>query len=156
MKNLHGLLILALAFTFLLPVPAAAQHWTAEEQEVIDHVRTTLDTLVKHGEVDIDVWMELVPDETFFWWFTTDPVPTHLENIPAVFEQFRGARYLWADVKPVTVKVHGDVALIGYYSSIGFVDSNGESRLLQDKRLEVLRKVDGQWRFFGSMVSDGA
>ncbi len=94
MKKLLNLLTLAFAFACLLPITAVAQHWTAEEQEVIDHVRTTINRLVEYGDMDqglLDLWMDLVPDETFFWWFTTDPVPTHLENVPAVFQRFRGA-----------------------------------------------------------------
>ena len=151
--------IAAVLFVLLIPFAATAQNWTAEQQEVMDHIKSCWDAWEKaFEEKNFDIWAEACPcDEDHAMWWTNEVTPESLET------QKRGLtgglwsrmykRWDWLDLRPLSVKIDGDVALVHFHGIWVGESYKGEVSLAEHKRFEVFRKKNGQWTFIGGMVS---
>jgi len=148
-----------LIFILLIPFAALAQNWTTEQQEVIDHIKSCWDGWVKAlEEKNFDIWAEVCPfDEDAAYWFTFSGTPAIGTGIQK--RGLTGGLFLkwkkvdWLDLRPISIKIDGDVALVHFYGVWVEEDYKGEVSQTEDKRFEVFRKKDGQWTFIGGMVT---
>jgi Domain of unknown function (DUF4440) len=62
----------------------------------------------------------------------------------------------WQDLKPISVQIDGDVALIYYSVTWTVVPMSGESRRNPSHRLTVFRRVNGQWLMAGGTIAAAA
>ena len=145
----------------VLGTAATAQRWTSEQQEVVRHIQGCWDGWIKVYEESqsFDKWTRddcaTLPDA--MQWLTTDGAPTDFEMERRGLDGKIFARLMqnpqWLDVRPVSIKIDGDVALIHYYAVWVTDDPAGEASQTQQKRLEVFRKIEDQYHFLGGMVS---
>jgi ketosteroid isomerase-like protein len=151
--------VISLLFVLLIPFAASAQNWTAEQQEVIDHIKSCWDGWVKALEAkNYDIWADVCPcDKDGAYWFTSAGAPAIGQE-----NQKRGLtgglftwwkKMAWLDLRPISIKIEGDVALVHFYGVWVAEDYKGEVSQIEDKRFEVFRKKDGQWTFIGGMVT---
>ena len=149
MKRL-SLILLLTAVT--IPNAVFAQRWSAEQQEVLDHIRACWEA----GNTRIyDNWVAVCkPVENRLWWNTSEGLPGNNEHGRAATEagwKTNNRETLWRDSRPLDVQIHGDVALVYFYALFGWTGDGG-IHTTEQKRLEVFRKVDGQWTTIGGMV----
>ena len=152
----HLLLFLLI---FFIPFTASAQNWTPEQQEVIAHIKTCWDGWIKAFEQkDRGLWDEVCPcAEGFTLWGTHNGAPASYEN------QTRGLsgglfsrlnkKIDWLDLRPLSVKIDGDVALVHFYAIFVVENNKGEIARNEQKRFEVFRKKDGKWTLLGGMTT---
>ena len=62
-------------------------------------------------------------------------------------------RIKWTDLRPLLVKIDGDIALVHFYAYVIIEDYKGDISNREQKRFEVFRKKEGKWKFIGGMVT---
>lgn len=147
-------------FVLLIPFASSAQNWTAEQQEVIDQIKSCWDAWVKAlGEKNYDIWAEACPcDEDAVGWSASEGAPLIVQEYwkrsitGGLVPWFN--KINWIDLRPISIKIDGDVALVHFYGVWVVEDYKGEAFQLESKRFEVFRKKDGQWTVIGGMVAD--
>lgn len=137
------------SLSLILAGPLSAQHWNAEEQALVDHIKTCWDAWVEtRPQPDPDRFFEQCPyaEDASRWW-TNASVPQTKESIirnwinPPV-------DIGWVDLTPIAIRIWDDVAMVQMYGSWKARTPNGPVTT-EFKRTEVFRKVDGRWMFVG-------
>jgi hypothetical protein len=149
--------VLAVVLFAALAVPTAAwaQQWSAEEQELVDHLESVWDQIEQNNEATFEIWRETVnPREDLVWWFTDQGVPYDLGASEKWHQGWanRTDKYTYLDVRPIAVRVIDSVGMVWFYAYGESLDANGEYRQFSGKRLEIFHKTDEGWKFVGGMV----
>lgn len=155
MKKL-SFLVLVLFISFSV----SAQNWTAEQKEVIEHIKSCWDGWNKaFVEKNFDFWAEVCPCENgHAYWFTNQGAPEM--GIDAVKRAMNNGllswemkRIKWTDLRPLSVKIDENVALVHFYAYSIIEDYKGNISQVEQKRFEVFRKKEGKWTLIGGMVT---
>ncbi len=106
--------IATLALVLLMPVGAAAQQWTKEQQEIIDHIKMCWDAWVTAlGHETPDHFYESCPiDERAHFWWTSHAAPANEQEVRRSWRVIREVDDDWVDMRPVYIDVFGDVAIV--------------------------------------------
>ena len=136
-----------------------AQEWSAEQKEVIAHIKACFDANVRtHQDKNTDHFFAACPcEKDVYWWVASEGAPRQFVNLEArltaegLYWQMK--RENWLDVRPLSIKIDGDVALIHFYFIWIVENYRGEIFQLEQKNLNVLRKKNGRWTFLGGMTS---
>ena len=153
-RSFFPAIALLLFFSFQL----SAQTWSTAQQQVIDQVQTCFDNWWKATNAnDLSVFLKACPcDEDFAVWSSVYGAPVGIDAVEGLFSQgvaAPSAEPPTVIIRPVRVKVAGDVAVIFYYLNVYQVDP--ESLFLNfnsAKRTTMLRRVSGKWQLVGDMV----
>jgi len=146
-------LIACLASLVLLPVVATAQTFSAEEQEITDLTHSCWAAWVAEDLSAIDRACNEHEDARFWW--TAEAVPAagwsakHAERWAEAFHPRTDLLY-W-EVRPASVRIFGDVALIHIWATATVVDDNGQTTTNSQKRLDIWQRIDGRWTKIGGM-----
>ena len=150
-------LSVVLILCFLFSFPLIAQNWTADQQEVLDQIKKGWSSWEEAVNAkDLNIWLDkFQPADDFTGWWTSDGGLWTLEKDKRTFDSWVKDvnNFYWEGVQPLSIKVYGDVALAYFYSTYNMEDKTGKTTRMEDKRLEVYRKVDGIWRWSDAMVS---
>ncbi|MGW8265952.1 MAG: nuclear transport factor 2 family protein [Longimicrobiales bacterium] len=155
--------ILALfAIALVTPQGAWAQQWTPEEQGLIDNIKMCWDAWMEAVEaMDVEIHYRKCPqvDDVSMWW-TDFGAPEGKQMARRNFGQIAAVDLAWLDIRPVAVRIWGDVGMVQFY---GYWSARTPGRpvVTEFKRTEVFRRVDGQWVFLGGQgtpasAADGA
>ena len=136
---------------------ATGQQWSKEQQEFLEYLRKCWEAWEEAKQKkDLDIWTRaLRPDKEVVWWWANEGMPTgSLGN--AFYKIITWSetpyRVFWSEIRPIHVKIHGDVALVFYYGIGEVQDKDGKLHVWESKFLEVFRKQDGLWTYLGGMV----
>ncbi len=155
MKNLS--LIIAVLCLLSASIQIKAQTWTAEEQEIIKRVETGwISWQDAVNQNDLSIWLKAAnPTEDWNCWWVQDGALWDLPDTKRNFELFIKdvRKYYWMNVNPLSIKVHEDVAFIWFYASYAVEDKAGITTNTEEKRFEVYRKIDGEWRWSAGMAA---
>ena len=130
--------------------PATAQQWSPQQKELIQHIQTCLDTW--HGKV-FDRWFSICqPDSNSVFWNTSEGSTNNLASWRKGLEaQIKaGYEYIYTEMRPISVLINRDVAIVHYYMISERLDS-GKRIKVEQKRMEVFRKAGNQWILMGGM-----
>ncbi len=120
---------------------ASAQDWSPQQKEVWSRVQQCLDFFVAKN---FDSMGGCVHDR-FSGWLYGEPVPrgkAYFNTVTRhIMESVSVATY---DLRPVSIVVIDDVAVVHYYSFMVF---EGSLNVTQDKWTDVLVKENGVWRW---------
>ena len=144
-------LALSLALT-LAASGAAAQEWNADQQSLIDHVRTCFDAWVEALEDETPARFEdaCAMDERAHWWWTAEGSPNlNLEEIRRNWHVIREVDDDWASLRPVYVDIFGDVGIIYLYAHWRANTADG-TVVTEARRTEVYQRRSGEWVFIGA------
>jgi ketosteroid isomerase-like protein len=129
-----------------LPSQLAAQEWSAEQQEVWETVQTYLDFANKG---DAEGFMSYF-HEDFLGWDRSQLVPTNKADRWLMVEHnLATRRAVWRILKPVAIKIHGDVAIAYYYQILTLRYAEGEVRTGQSQWMDILMKQGDKWVLIG-------
>ena len=135
----------------------SAQSWSPDEQAIIDRVKRCNDG-----------WVESIRDKRFekftsvcpetrdaVFWYPGSAAPARYAGSDGVWSRFSSSlrAVTWADMRPVTVQVDGDLALIYYAVTWIPVPATGEPVRRPSHRLNVFRRVNGRWLMAGGTVA---
>jgi hypothetical protein len=151
--------MLLVVFSALTPRAIEAQSWSASEQEAIDHLRACWQTW---STEDYDAWTQTCNlDPSGSYWSSEELAPNsmvtgqgYLRDI--VMQNLQDGDVVAWDIRPIKVTSWGDVVGVYFYGIMHMRDSDGSVSIVQDRRLEILRKVDGRWGVVGGMMVVGA
>ena len=147
------------ATSALTPRAIVAQSWSAEEQEAIDHLRACWETW---STENYDTWTQTCNlDPSGSYWSSEELAPNsmatgqgYLRDI--VLQTLQDGDVVAWDIRPIKITTWGDVVGVYFYGIMHLRDSEGNVSIVQDRRLEILRKVDGRWSVVGGMLVVGA
>lgn len=124
---------------------AAAQQWSAEEQEVLDHLAECWDIWMAGVEAGTPTqWLsECSTPSSSYWGF--DGAPITNEFVQRTWGIISGRDLGWVDIRPVLLRVMDDVAVLHFYGYWRAPADGGET-VTEAKRTEVFRKIDGRWK----------
>lgn len=141
--------VLLFGLLLMVPSPMVAQEWTAEEQDLLDHIKTCWDAWIDtRSQPDYERFFQRCPwDQDVSMWWTNDGMPQTMERtirnwvIPPV-------DVAWLDLNPIAIRIWGDVAMVQMYALWKAKTPDGLVTT-EYKRTELFRKVDGRWVFLG-------
>ena len=146
--------IFLLAF-LMGPLSLSAQEWSKEEQEFLDYLNVMWDELEQNNEATHELWKETMnPREDLTWWFTNQSMPMDLPAIKKWHKNWQkiDGTYSYFNVRPIEVKIEGDMAMVWYYFYGEWWEKDDERHYWEDQRFEVFKKDGSEWIFLGGMV----
>jgi hypothetical protein len=142
-----------MAVSALTPQAIAAQSWSVQEQEAIDHLRACWETW---STEDYDAWVETCNlDPSGSYWSSEELAPNPMETghgylRDIVLQTLQDGDVVAWDIRPIKVTTWGDVVAVYFYGIMHLRDSDGNVSIVQDRRL------DGRWGVVGGMLVVGA
>lgn len=147
--------IAALAAFPFVPATASGQHWTPEEQEIIDLNQSCWDAWGNEDFAAARRTCNEHPDGRHWW--TAESAPgigwfeKNADRWAAAFHPIEDRLY-W-EVRPLSVRIFGDVALIHFWGTVTTIDDQGVRTTVARKQLNIWQRVDGRWTWIGGMAS---
>jgi hypothetical protein len=142
---------------FVLCVSVSAQSWTPEEKQIVDKSKQCWDAWERAvREKNYQIWEDFCrPAQDLQVWSTTDGSLQSLESFRTGFDGWVSgvSNVYFENLQPLSIRIHGDLALVYFYATYYVVDQEKNSTRHEDQRFEVFRKVEGEWRWIGGMVS---
>ncbi len=137
--------VLALALVFAAS-PALAQEWSDEQMEVWRNVETYWDLSV---EEDLEGFMAYFHDDFLGWrrgqWFPTNKA----DRRASIMHSFETEEIVSHTLKPVGIKLHGDVAIVHYYFSYTSREAEGNEATADGHWTDILLKQGNRWVMIG-------
>ena len=131
--------------TIFISFNLQAQEWTTEQKEVWKNVETYWDLLASG---DIDGFLGYFHDD-FSGWRNDSPLPDDKNTRAKAIKFFMSdTESLFYNIKPVAIKIHGDVAFVHYY----YVDLSRvgeEEEMVAGRWTDVLLKQGDKWVMIG-------
>jgi ketosteroid isomerase-like protein len=128
-------------------VPSAeAQQWSPGQQEVITQLKQCWDVWmdgVRSGSPE--AWLRDCTEPGFTFW-GPDGAPAGADVIRRNWKNIAAQDLGWLDVRPLGVRLIGDVALVQFYGYWSAATPSGPAAT-EWKRTEVFHKVNGKWLF---------
>lgn len=125
---------------------ATAQQWSTEQQEVISALEGCWDIWMEGlRSNDPEEWISKCSTEDATYWWSVEGTPNGVDFLRRQWETFAKQDERWVDLRPVGIRVLGNVAIVHFY---GYWQAplDGRSVVTEAKRTEVFQKTDGQWR----------
>ena len=143
-------ILTVVSLSLILAGPLSAQNWTAEERGVIDQIETCWDAWIEAQEAGgPDLFFERCPyDERASMWWTDFGAPQTPEGVLREWDFSSAVDLDWVDLRPIAVRIWGDVAMVQLYGIWKANTSDGPVTT-EFKRTELFQNRDGQWVFVG-------
>ena len=144
-----------LLLTAVLPATASAQHWTPEEQSMINAVAHCWDQV--RNLTPEHIMTECRPtDRTVYWW-TPETAPHYFlsgwnEGLWAAWN----LTLISQDLRPIRVQVDGDFGFIFFHGIRVYRTADGARETESWKGYEVWKRTAGGWGFHGGMGTPDA
>ena len=150
---MRKLMVIIVMIGLSIPTSLLAREWTTQQQEFLTFFNSLVDSFAQ-GPQTYEYWEKQVrPDEELLWWFTHQAMPLDLDSVKRLSPAGNIDHYLYIDIKPIDIKIHGNHYFIFYYNSGAYVDKQGERHVWEDKRLEIYERSKEEWQFLGGMVT---
>jgi len=105
-------------------------------------------------------WVDTLLAEDFTGWSNANPTPRTKESV-RMWQKFESKQWdgEMHELYPLSIVVHGDMAVAHYLYSNAGEDAEGETRVINGRFTDVLVRIDGEWKFIawhgGSDGDDG-
>lgn len=146
---------LIILLLFVIPLQLLAQNWSPEEKAVLEKIKLAWQSWEDAvNQKDLSIWLEKAnPSDTWTAWFLPDNGLWTLEDTKRNFELLCKdiARFYWINITPLKIKVIEDHAYTWFYVTSAIEKKDGSMINNEDKRLEIYRKIDGEWRWEAGM-----
>jgi hypothetical protein len=141
----------AIAVSFALPTGSAPATVQADvEQELLAELESCWDAWMDGvRQNDAEVFFDgcNLDQDALFWW-SQDGAPQTFDQVRRIWDTISETDERWVGIRPVGVRVFGDVAIINLYGYWQAATPEG-SVVTEFKRTEVFqRRADG-WTFIG-------
>ena len=138
--------VLATVLAVVLANPAVA-NWSEEQTAVWSVVEQSwVDDAEETGE-----WPTAYVAEGYSSWGDTEAIPSNLaQAVASVRFGDESSTTVFYQVKPVTISINGDTAVVNYYSTVVSENSEGERNRRVSAITETLVRRDDTWLFLGS------
>ena len=143
---MNRVLPLLAVITLAAPTAAAAQQWSTQEQQVLDHLAECWDIWMEGVESGSpDRWLSDCSTPTSTYWGAQDGAPIANDFLRRSWGAVSGRDLGWVDIRPVSLTVTDDIAVLHFY---GYWQAPGPDGtvITEAKRTEVFRLIDGRWK----------
>lgn len=143
----------------LLAGSTMAQEWSTEQKEVIEQIKACWNANVRaYQEKNSDRFFAVCPcEKDAYWWVASEGAPRQFMHLTARLTAedllWSIKRQNWLDLRPLSIKIDDDVALIYYYSTWIVENYRGEISQFEQKHFEVYRKKNKRWTVLGGMAA---
>jgi len=138
--------LVAFVVGLALPSPSAAQEWSAQQQEIWRNVQTYWDLYAKEN---VEAHMVYLHDD-FLGWVTGQPFPTSKADRKAsMLRNIETSENVLYTLKPIGIKVHGDVAIVHYFFTSTDLDAAGKQTTSSGHWTDILLKQGNKWVMIG-------
>lgn len=146
-----------LSVVLYFPIVVLAQNWTIVQSAVIDQIKKNWDAWeAAIKQKDLNIWLkECQPTKDFVHWYGEHGSLWSLEAIERFFAKWsKGVNdFYWENLQPSSVKIYGDVAVVYYYVMSNTQSTENKCVRVEQKRMEVFRKIGGKWRWSDAMIT---
>jgi len=148
MKRFTGSSFLLTALCFILPVstPLRAQEWSAAQKDVWKNVEayTALNT-----QRNLEGFLEYFHAD-YCGWAYEDALPSDKASIRKYIEyRWKTTKILFSEIKPVAIKIYGNVAIVHYYYTTVYADAEGKEKSASGRWTDILMKQGDKWVMIG-------
>jgi ketosteroid isomerase-like protein len=142
----HGRLSAAVlacaAFAGALP----AQEWSAAQKEVWSNVEAYNQAWAKK---DLEGFMAYFDDD-YLGWSRGDALPsTKADARKWLAYSFESKDVVLWDIKPVGIKIHGEIAFVHYFYSVVTRGKDGKDKAENGRWTDILKKKGQRWVMIG-------
>lgn len=136
---------LLIVFVLSSLVTATAQNWNDDQLDVINSLKGCWDTWLSAIEQgDPEIWISECTDGDYTYWWASQGAPNNPETLRRDFEKAADTDEDWLDIRPLAVKIVGDVAIMHFYGYWRAKTPDG-STTTEALRTEIFQKVNGKW-----------
>lgn len=121
------------------------QEWSTEQKEALGIIEKMDESWANR---DLDGYMSCL-HENFIGWFQEDPLPIDKKSLRHWEEHWLStSKILRNEIKPVSIKVTDNIAIVNFYGTTVREDENG-SKLIYSKWTNICKKENGEWLIIG-------
>lgn len=136
----------AMSFAWFVPNLLYAQEWSAAQKDVWK-MEETCSALYVAG--DLEKFMAYFDDD-YLGWYNRDPLPsTKAELRKWIEHDMKTNKVLVQSIKPVGIKIHGDIAFVDYYYVQTIKDAEGKEKTERGRWTDILMKQGDNWVLIG-------
>ncbi len=123
-----------------------AQEWTPAQKEVWKNVNTYWEIMTKG---DVNGFLEYFHAD-YAGWENGEPLPsTKEETRKWLSYSYAEGKVLIFDLKPVAIKIHGDVAIVDYFYTMVKENKDGKKNPETGRWTDILLKQGTKWVLIG-------
>lgn len=149
--------IIIIVVAWLGTSPVSAQSWSPAQQAVIDQITRCNDGWVESiARKTFELYATSCPEtRDALYWYTSLAAPIPYGGADGMWSRSSAANrgVSWRDLKPGTVHIDGDVALVYYEVTWTTEPVSGEGRPATSRRFTVFRRVNGRWLMAGGTIT---
>jgi ketosteroid isomerase-like protein len=140
-------LMLTIALFFGLGLSSLyAQEWSPAQKEVWKNVNDYWGLMAKG---DLNGFLEYFHSD-YIGWENGDALPsTKEESRKWINYAYQGVKIPVYDIKPVAIKIYGDVAFVDYYYSMAKETQDGKKSTENGRWTDILLKQGNKWVMIG-------
>ena len=146
---------LVILSAFIIPFNLCAQNWTVEEKAVLEKAKLGWQSWEEAvNQKDLSIWTKKVTTDNWTAWFLPESGLWTLDDSKRNFELLIKdiTQYYWINITPFKIQVNGDYAYLWYYAFYAIEKKDGSIINNEEKRFEVHRKINGEWRWDAGMI----
>ena len=93
-------------------------------------------------------WVESLLAEDFTGWGKNQPAPRTRESV-RMWQDFESRQWTGEmhELYPLSIVVHGDMAVVHYLYSNAGEDADGKTQVISGRYTDILVRIEGNWRF---------
>jgi hypothetical protein len=144
-QRLARLRLLSLVF-ICITVPLFGPQWTESELEVWKHVKAYTNFWV---ERDAEALIGYMHDGYLGWSLSSEKPVDKATKSKLLRESLKKTENLYYDIRPVGIKIHGNIAIVHYYYYTVDEDADGNQIPSKGRWTDILMKQGGKWVMIG-------
>ena len=148
MKHLinNRIVVAVLWLTVAASTPLLAQEWSAAQKDVWKNVEAYW-ALAAAG--DVEGFMAYVHADYLGWGYQSALPGDKASTRKWIEHDFNTAKTLVSEIKPVGIKIHGNIAFVHYYYSTVTKDAEGKEKNVSGRWTDILMKQGDKWVMIG-------
>jgi ketosteroid isomerase-like protein len=93
-------------------------------------------------------WVESLLAEDFIGWGKNQPAPRTKESV-RMWQEFESRQWTGEmhELYPLSIVVHGDMAVVHYLYSNAGEDADGKTQVVSGRYTDILVRIEGEWKF---------
>ena len=139
--------LVVLCACMLVSTQLCAQEWSAAQKEVWKNVEAYNALAVARN---VEGFLEYFHSDYCGWEYDS-PMPQDKADTKKYLEQsgWKTRPVVYSDLKPVAIKIHGEVAFVDYYYTSVTKDIDGKEKPSSGRWTDILKKQGDKWVMIG-------
>jgi len=127
-------------------MPLFAQEWSAAQKDVWKNVEAYW---ALYAAGDVEGYMTYVHTDYLGWSYQNALPSDKASTRKWVEHDLKTTKTLVSEIKPVAIKIHGNIAFVHYYFSMIIKDAEGKDKNISGRWTDILMKQGEKWVMIG-------